>query len=62
MSGSGKGLETKVKESSEKQEDYQRGREFRREMKLNVEMGRDEGASIQREWMWSLTGEEAQRG
>lgn len=62
MSGSGKGLETKVKESSEKQEDYQRGREFRREMKLNVEMGRDEGASIQREWMWALTGEEAQRG
>lgn len=62
MSGSGKGLETNVKESSEKQEDYQRGREFRREMKLNVEMGRDEGASIQREWMWSLTGEEAQRG
>lgn len=51
-----------MKESSEKQEDYQRGREFRREMKLNVEMGRDEGASIQREWMWALTGEEAQRG
>lgn len=28
LSGSGKGLETKVKESSEKQEDYQNSREF----------------------------------
>lgn len=25
-------------------------------------MGRDEGASIQREWMWALMGEESQRG
>lgn len=48
MSGSGKGLETKVKDNSEKQKDYQKGREFRREVKPNVQMGRDEGASIQR--------------
>lgn len=25
-------------------------------------MGRDEGASMQREWMWTLMGEEAKRG
>lgn len=54
--------QSKVEESSEKQEDYQKGTEFGREVKPNVQMGRDEGASIQREWMWAVMEEEARRG
>lgn len=54
--------QSKVKERSENQEDYQKGRGFGREVKPNVQMGRDEEASIQREWMWALMGEESKRG
>lgn len=51
-----------MKESSEKQEDYQKSREFGREVKSNVQMERDQEASIQREGMLALMGEEVKRG
>lgn len=51
-----------MKESSEKQEDYQKNRESGREVKLNVQMEMDEGASIQTEGMLALIGEEVKRG
>lgn len=48
----------KVKESREKQ----KGRKSGREVRLDVQMGRDRGASVQREGIWALMGEEAERG
>ena len=52
----------KVKESSEKQEDYQTGRKSGREVRPDVQTGRDGGASVQREGIWALMGEEVARG
>lgn len=52
----------KVKESSEKQEKYQKGRKSRRDVRPDVQTGREGGASVQREGIWALLGEEVERG